>query len=215
MPKNKIRRFEQVWAKDTESHQLVKLTWKNSTGDSVQKLHNTLNQLLYWGKTKFGDIPRKVKDLQDSLDKLKNRVPTQQCLIDIKKMEKDLDVVLKEEELWWAQRAKINWLQHGDLNRKFFHYKANQRRSKNTILGIKDDRGNLCQESHQVHSIFDSYIHNIFTSSTTTYNTDIFSVVQNRVSQDMCSLLESDILPMRYPHLLRTLKAILLQALMA
>jgi len=75
---------------------------------------------------------------------------------------------------------------------QFFHYKANQRRRKNTIHGIKDDRGNLWRDSQHIDSIFDSYFKNSFTSSTTTYNSDIFSVVQDRVTHDMCNLLDSD-----------------------
>jgi hypothetical protein len=42
-------------------------------------------------------------------------------------IQRDLQVQLEQEEIKWRQRAKINWLSHGDRNSKFFHACANQR----------------------------------------------------------------------------------------
>jgi hypothetical protein len=42
----------------------------------------------------------------------------------IHQLESNLDNLLNQEETWWAQRAKANWLQQGDKNSKFFHLKA-------------------------------------------------------------------------------------------
>jgi len=189
--KIKIKRFEQVWTIDIDSHHLVQNTWLTTSGDSVLKLQSTLNQLYDWGQTRFGDIPRKVKHLQEHLERLKNKVHNEESLINIKSIEKELDTVLKEEEMWWAQRAKINWLQHGDLNTKYFHYKASQRKRKSTIYNIKDNVGNLWEDSNHIHSIFTTYFKNIYSSAETIPNHDIFSVVQNRVNQAQYDYLDA------------------------
>ena len=39
----------------------------------------------------------------------------------MKEVENELDELLKEEEIWWAQRTKANWIKHGDQNTKLFH----------------------------------------------------------------------------------------------
>jgi hypothetical protein len=32
-----------------------------------------------------------------------------------------IQILLKQEEVHWAQRSRANWLQHGDRNTSFFH----------------------------------------------------------------------------------------------
>ena len=85
---------------------------------------------------------------------MKNKVPNQECIQNIKATEKVLDDLHKQEEVCWAQRAKVHWLKHGDLNSKFFHNKANQKQRKNKIYSIHDPMGNTWKDSNHINSIF-------------------------------------------------------------
>jgi hypothetical protein len=38
-----------------------------------------------------------------------------------------------QEEIYWRQRSRINWLQHGDMNTRFFHHTTKDRRRRNKI----------------------------------------------------------------------------------
>jgi hypothetical protein len=107
----RILRLENIWVNDKDSINIVKLAWLNNNDPSPIKLKNTLVQIAQWGKTKYGEIPTKIKDLQADLGRLKAQVPTKACITSIKEIEKSLDEVLKLEEVWWAQRAKSHWLQ--------------------------------------------------------------------------------------------------------
>lgn len=55
--------------------------------------------------------------------------------------EKELEKLRQREELYWHQRSQVAWLKSGDRNTSFFHSKATNRRRKNRIDKIKDDRG--------------------------------------------------------------------------
>lgn len=136
-----LPRFEQLWLQDEESNQIVKNVWKYTKGDIDNKLQDTLDQLHRWGKEKYGDIPRKISEIQKELHQLKERIPDTTILMTINNKEYLLDKLMKEEELWWAQRAKVNWLKAGDKNSKFFHFKASQRKRKNTIKFVQDKDG--------------------------------------------------------------------------
>lgn len=56
------------------------------------------------------------------------------------KIQNDFKLLMKQEELKWRQRAKVDWLKFGDKKSKFYHACANQRCKVNKISNISDDR---------------------------------------------------------------------------
>jgi hypothetical protein len=44
-----------------------------------------------------------------------------------------MENLLEQEELYWVQRGRVNWLKHGDQNTAFFHRSASARRKRNFI----------------------------------------------------------------------------------
>lgn len=59
---------------------------------------------------------------------------------DIITVKQELHSLIDQEDLVWKQRAKENWLKHGDKNTKYFHVCANQRRRANQISRILDEK---------------------------------------------------------------------------
>lgn len=49
----------------------------------------------------------------------------------------EYEKILDEEELLWKQKSRVDWIQFGDQNMKFFHNKALVRRSLNKISTLK------------------------------------------------------------------------------
>lgn len=128
-------------------------------------------------------------------------------MIKTKDLENQLDELLKQEELWWSQRAKAHWLKNGDLNTKYFHQKASQRKRKNTITSIQDNSGNTWQESTKLNSIFIDYFNNIFNSSYDHYDDVIFNVVNNRITIQDYNFLNTPFTALEIKEAIRNLKA--------
>lgn len=62
--------------------------------------------------------------------------------------------MFQDEEIFWAQRARNNWLSLGDKNTKFFQTQDLIRRKRNQILRIKDDYCLWHDDLEQISSIF-------------------------------------------------------------
>jgi len=75
------------------------------------------------------------------LDFLNEAEPTEATKAEYLELSKKMDELLQKQEIFWAQRSRINWLKHGDKNTKFFHAKATQRRNKNHIRVIQNADG--------------------------------------------------------------------------
>ena len=46
-----------------------------------------------------------------------------------------------QEEMYWKQKARIEWLQEGGKNTAFFFNSVKARRHGNSIFGLVNDRG--------------------------------------------------------------------------
>lgn len=57
-------------------------------------------------------------------------------------LEGELNCLLEEEEIYWHQRSRENWLKWGDKNTRWFHYRASERKRRNYISGIYNGDGN-------------------------------------------------------------------------
>jgi len=69
-------------------------------GSSPVKQNHASDQMSAWGRAKYGNIPAKIKDLQATLEILKNKVPSKDCIQKIRIVENSLDDLLKQEEVW-------------------------------------------------------------------------------------------------------------------
>ena len=52
-----------------------------------------------------------------------------------------IENLLDQEEIFWLQRGRANWLMHGDRNTSFFHNAATTRKNRNNIKNLLDDTG--------------------------------------------------------------------------
>jgi hypothetical protein len=49
----------------------------------------------------------------------------------------------REEEIKWAQRAKVKYIREGDDNIKYFHLIANGKHRKKKIYQLEQDEGTI------------------------------------------------------------------------
>lgn len=73
-------------------------------------------------------------------------VPNKANRTSLHQAQAELRSCLHKEEIFWGKKAKVNWLQLGDRNTKFYHLYVKQRRSCMTIHRINLDNGLWCED---------------------------------------------------------------------
>ena len=101
----------------------------------------------------------------------------------------------KEEELFWQQRSRIQWLKCGDKNTGFFHAATKQRRLINSLSVIETEDGSEVYEEEQICTVISDYFNKIFTSNGNTDFTRLEGILSRKVTPEMnqeLTLIPSD-----------------------
>lgn len=77
----------------------------------------------------------------------------------------EINKLMELEECMWNQCFKTKWSRHGDLNTKYFHYRATKRNKRNFISGLKDAQGEWIEGKDQIRELLVRYYSSIFSTS--------------------------------------------------
>ncbi|GMI73050.1 hypothetical protein HRI_000974300 [Hibiscus trionum] len=159
-------RFEAAWLLEESCEPEVQKLWSLSSGDYLDRLSQVKKGLDRW----FKDLRRKKTStlavLKKKLAYLNEQTPSDEVLGEITDTKLSMNFELDKEEIFWEQRARSNWLKHGDRNTSFFHRCASQRRRKNKVKSLENVNGEVCSEDNEMLEVATNYFSSLFTSST-------------------------------------------------
>lgn len=154
-----------MWVKDENCRVIVDQCWGSDTQNVPfsQTLDRCSSLLADWGKRKRREMFKLVNDHIKSLQQahFEHGYPFFQKIVCL---EEKFNKALDEEEMYWKQRSRENWLKWGDKNTKWFHKKANMRRKRNTIDKIKDANGHWVSNPEELPNVFVDYFSKLFKS---------------------------------------------------
>lgn len=135
--RERVFRFKGLWAKYAECWSIVSNCWDATKPKDLQGVAATLQQigsfLSQWGSQRFGSLRRAIEQKRLVLQRLQEADYGQQDMPKTNRVAKELEELMKAEELWWKQRGKADYLSEGDRNTSFFHARASHKRKKNWI----------------------------------------------------------------------------------
>lgn len=105
-----------------------------------EKLKKVKDELRKWNRESFGNIDNKMDQHKQEIHELDMIDDTfgleEEEIVRRKESTANLFRSLNQRNNLYAQKAKIKWLNEGDVNSNFFHQAVNFRRKKNEILGL-------------------------------------------------------------------------------
>lgn len=111
----------------------------------------------------------------------------------MRKLKHDLVLALKEEESFWKQRSRVEWLKDGDLNTAYFHNVVRGKRLRNKVLMLKDIFGNENYSEGSKGNIAVEFYRDLFMSSNPTDMEPLFEGFQAKVTPNMNEFLTKPI----------------------
>ena len=97
----------------------------------------------------------------------------------------DIKKLMDLEECMWNQRSKVDWLKHGDLNKKYVHCRTTERNKRNLISGLENEYRDWIEDENQIGEILISCFSSLFTSANPNVLEPILEGVIPRVSRAM------------------------------
>lgn len=133
-------RFQNCWLSHPDCMRIVNEVWSSHSIECfAEKLKKTKQRLKVWNASEFGNIDRRIDDLEEKIHDL-DLISNNRSL----RMEEITERRMFQSELWeciWAQKSRARWIKEGDKNTKFFHTLATIRRKRNCITALPSNNG--------------------------------------------------------------------------
>lgn len=165
-PHSSTFRFEAKWLLEESYEDTVKTTW-SSVGSVVPLQHKLLvsgQSLKTWAKETVGHTKNKILNVRRQLNEKLDEAETRWDQLEVTKLERELEKLYTQEELFWQQRSRTQWLKAGDRNTKYFHASASMRKKKNTISGLQANDGSWNTEVSSMAQIVTDFYTNLFST---------------------------------------------------
>lgn len=159
-------KFQAAWMDHPEFHKLIDNSWNK--GDTITQNARNIGVILEkWDRETFGNIFKKKAKLMARLEGIQRALSNNPHagLIKLRrKLQEELEAVLYQEEMWWFQKSREDWICSGDRNTRFYHTATNIKRTRNNVLQLKDDEGNWVQDEEDLKKMCFDYFSTIFTN---------------------------------------------------
>ncbi|XP_038972101.1 uncharacterized protein LOC103699848 [Phoenix dactylifera] len=155
--------FEKVWLSYPQSWDIVRDAWRVPVrGDAMQrvsrKLELTKRRLRRWNREVVGDIFRRLEGVESAITELQRREDLggglpEDNMSDLRGLLANHHSLLRQHEIFWRQKSRVQWVSEGDRNTRFFHRTTVIRRQRSMIHSLRDESGHRVEGEPAVRQV--------------------------------------------------------------
>ena len=200
IPSRKLFRFEEVWTTNISCEKTIEAAWRESKPGvpmytAWEKIHACRRDLRKWSRNNFGNIQNQISETEKQLKtvealSMQGRDHTQVAIL-----KRRLHDLWDKNERLWRQRSRVEWLKNGDLNTRYFHCKATQRKRRNYVSRLKNQAGVWTSQQDQVPPLFIEYYNSLFNTANPCQVEQVVDCIPQVVSAEMNNLLITEFTP--------------------
>lgn len=127
-----------------------------------QRLSRCHQQISIWKRHNRNNAEERITMLRGQLDK----AVTSTAISQERRNEiiEELNKAYLDEEIYWKQKSRVNWLRSGDRNTKYFHAITKGKRVRNTISSIQYDNGVIYRGQRDIANVAIDYFKKLYTT---------------------------------------------------
>ncbi|KAH1098567.1 hypothetical protein J1N35_015488 [Gossypium stocksii] len=141
-----------------ESIFIFEAWWTLEESFDEEKLDKLKQGLRQWVARVQSDRKKRKKVLINRLSDFLTAERDDYNLAELINTKIQLNLEIDKDERYWEQRTRINWLRNRDRNTAFFHSYAIQRRRRNRIHKIQDERMREAEALQDIEGIARAYL---------------------------------------------------------
>ncbi|PNX97372.1 ribonuclease H, partial [Trifolium pratense] len=176
-------RFENIWLKEDDVDEVVEEGWGTKRGIEITtRIARCADKLKGWGRRKRMKFKQEVIECSEEMERLRGS----HDLIEserYKEVQQKHARLLVQEDTYWKQRAKMHWLQEGDLNTKFFHMSASARQKSKKIDKLVNEVNIEVRTQSGICEVALNYFDQLFRANATNYDS-ILSLITPKITQE-------------------------------
>ncbi|KAA3454404.1 reverse transcriptase [Gossypium australe] len=183
--------FEVWWTMEESFEEVLRGIWGSSSEPLIEKIKILQNGLEEWAgaiRRKKGELKKKLSQELESLLLEERDDETLARIIDTKI---HLNMEIEKDEVYWEQRARVNWLQYGDKNTTYFHKSATTRRRANFITKLVADDGKEIIEDTELQEAAKIFFEKLFSSEGVADPKRVLEGINSSISPEMNEVLNS------------------------
>ncbi|XP_074314560.1 uncharacterized protein LOC141649779 [Silene latifolia] len=177
--------YAKIWVGEEGCEDTIRRAWEESDWDVVDTISRCARELQKWKGLSIGKIMRDINRKRKRLEWLNVNERSVSNVRERKVVMRELNDLLKQEEIFWQQRSRALWLKEGDRNTKYFHRKAGQRKKKNRICRVTDEEGRVITGERGIKAAAVKHFKSLCTSSKPAGFSELLVGVRDRVTGAM------------------------------
>jgi hypothetical protein len=168
---------------------MMSIWWNNQPNLYGTKMYQFQQRLKYtktcikkWNKEVFGNIQEERRKLEGRMEELQQQIihhglspllRLEETQLQQEIMERDI-----QEEILIRQKSRVQWLQEGDKNTKFFHNSLLWHKSQNRIETLQKNDGTVAENHDEIESELVNYYRTLLTEPKGTRQEEIHQIIE-------------------------------------
>lgn len=157
--------FQVAWMSHPHFRSFIADNWRKEE-NAVTNIKRLTPLLEYWNEECFGNIFKRknrlvarINGIQKALARNKNN-----GLLHLERnLRRDLEETLYQEEVYWYQKSREDWICSGDKNTKFYHAAVNVKKVRRRIEHLMTDEGDWIEDENRLKNMIRDHFKRIFT----------------------------------------------------
>ncbi|XP_021611709.1 uncharacterized protein LOC110614474 [Manihot esculenta] len=188
LPNGNFFRCQAAWFAHPDFVDSVRTIW-NHSNELWSNIESLQQGLMKWNREEFGNIFAKKRQVLRRIEGVQRALTLNGYSPNLVKLDfllrQKMEEVLKQEELYWFQRSKEEWIVSGERNTKFYHLAAKVKKKRKLILAFQDSNVQWVTDEASLENLVVQFYKGLFINDSTYVLSNLEGIACHRIPEEL------------------------------